>query len=508
MKKKSLILIMTAIIFSLILNISSLLWADEELDTIVKDNVPSWFLELARENWETANGFSQRSNERMGEEFFKILTEDEIVHWTYTKADLDGTKSEDYLLIIYGAVGGTNTFVILKKENGLYSKLWELPAGSVFSGSCSTANITLDDIDADNKPEINVSLSSGTPGTDFSCLIKWQGGTSYLLEPQELVNAIFIDLDRDGKKETLEYQYETKDIELPDGSIERKYSGWYDVSKFNGLEYVFDKRIIQEESRSFSLSASTQAEPQQWDLRWADLAQNARMKSIRVTIDGIDENHNAGEIDLSSLRLEERIAPLRAFIEDNKLIAEFDRREAMAYLLKSPRKEPLQPGDKIDITISALLNSGQYVSGSSEVEIIESLDATAEIQPDKWNIHWLDKDDKKQPAKGKIKCYLGNIPGHNVDDVLVEAILLNDSVPVSERGKKEKADVKIKEHHKNFEGDIIEIKFNKFDAIKSLGEIKIVGIVTVNIVGKLSDGKTFIGEDTIQIIGSEPKDKE
>lgn len=497
---------MALIIFSLILNISSLLWADEELDIIAKDNVPSWFLESARENWETANGLSQQSNERLGEEFFKILTEDEIVRWTYTKADLDGTKSEDYLLIIYGAVGGTNTFVILKKENDSYPKLWELPADSVFSGSISTADITLDDIDADNKPEINVSLSSGNPGTDFSYLIKWQWQTSYLLEPRELVNAIFIDLDRDGIKETLEYRYETEDIELPDGSIERKYNGWYDVSKFNGLEYVFYKEIIQEENRSFSLLASTQAEPLQWDLRWAGLAQNARMKNIKTTLDAIEENHNVDEIDLSSLRLEERITPLQTFIEDNKLIAEFDKREVMTYLLESPRKEPLQPGDKIDITISALLESCQYVSGSSEVEIIESLESTAEIQPNKWNIHWLDKDDKKQPAEGKINCYLGNITGHNVDDVLIETILLNDSVPVSEHGKKEKAGVKTKKHRKNFEGDILEIKFNKFDAIKSLGEIKIGDIVTVIVTGKLSDGKTFIGEDTLQIIGSEPED--
>ena len=55
---------------------------------------------------------------------------------------------------------------------------------------------------------------------------------------------------------------------------------------------------------------------------------------------------------------------------------------------------------------------------------------------------------------------------------------------------------------------MLEVKFNKFESIKSLGEVRIGDTVSVTVNGKLSDGKNFKGEDTIQIIGKEPKQKQ
>lgn len=143
------------------------------------------------------------------------------------------------------------------------------------------------------------------------------------------------------------------------------------------------------------------------------------------------------------------------------------------------------------------------------VEGLTEIPLTIKFQPDKWNFQWKktkgedgedDEDNDDDEGEGKLNCYLGNIPGgYSARDILAETILLNRKVSPSQKGKKGKIHAKIKRHRKGFIGEVLEVKFNKFEAIKSIESIWPGKECDITITGRLSDNKPFRGSYRIKI---------
>ena len=192
--------------------------------------------------------------------------------------------------------------------------------------------------------------------------------------------------------------------------------------------------------------------------------------------------------------------------------------------------------------------------------------ASAKIvfSPDKWNIQWrnpdqeeCDKDEEDDDegdddddvggglvadgdaGRGKINCYIGEIKAGDslihVKHILVETIRLNSVVEVarkkdcgddddlqvtfsydsqktqSKNGEPSDYDqktdedcffAKILRRHRGFEGKVLKVKFNKFEAINSLPErVQAGDTIEVTVTGKLDNGLDFEGKAKIFITG-------
>lgn len=143
-------------------------------------------------------------------------------------------------------------------------------------------------------------------------------------------------------------------------------------------------------------------------------------------------------------------------------------------------------------------------------------------------------------GRGKINCYIGEIKSADssihVKHILVETIRLNSIVEVarkkdcdededdlqvasasaasknqSKQGKSSGYDqelnedcffAKILRRHRDFEGKVLKVKFNKFEAINSLPEdIQAGDTIEVTVTGKLDSGLDFEGRALIFITG-------
>jgi hypothetical protein len=385
--------------------ITSPLWAQEDLDKVAHDNIPAYFSDI------------------------------EHVNWLYKKADLDNTKNEDYLIVIYGDdnSAGKCPVVILKETNNGYSKIWETPPVDSPYGTLYSASIELDDLDGNNKPEVFFTIFWPEDRNDLSTyVINWQGEQSTC--HGDFVNVMRQDINRDGKKELLQFFSVYNDIDLPDGTRERQYEmPAVIINEFDGATFS-EQSIIDFNYNGENLNSSFEVIPTQWRLSWATTAQPDYIKS---TLSAIDESHAVTEIDTTSVRLEERVKSARTWVEGDKFFAEFDKQAVMQYLIKTPRLKPLAPGDKIDITVSALLTTGQYVSGTSKVKIIEEPKSIPfdQFSLKHWRIHW------EQGKHGKNKFQLSgriDLPDDYTLDMLQKkgivtiAIEKKDSAPFSQ----------------------------------------------------------------------------
>ncbi len=307
--------------------IASSLYAQEDLDKVAKDNIPAYF------------------------------PNKELVQWYYESADLDGTKKTDYLIVMYSNDNGSAycPVLILKKTNDIYSKIWETISEDSPYGFLDTAEIELDDLNSDMKPELFITMSIGDPQCDYTFIISWQGAQS-ICYSDPFMNTIIQDINRDGKKELLQFFPVYNDIDLPDGTRERQYEPpAVLINEFDGTKFS-EVPILDFNYSGENFSSSLQLVPShKWQLSWATTPQS---DYIKATLSNIDESHTVSEIDPASVRLEDRVTPVRTWTEGDKFIAEFDKQAVMQYLIKSPRLKPLAPGDKIGITVSALLTNG------------------------------------------------------------------------------------------------------------------------------------------------------
>jgi hypothetical protein len=113
----------------------------------------------------------------------------------------------------------------------------------------------------------------------------------------------------------------------------------------------------------------------------------------------------------------------------------------------------------------------------------EQVQATVVIDPDKWNIQWLDVTSEE----GYVNCYIGNVEGYSVADIRVESIKMNDVVLPAEYAQ-------ILNQHQSFQGNVLKLKFNKFEAIRSIRDVQQVEVgkeYDIPVKGSLSNGKTF-----------------
>lgn len=135
---------------------------------------------------------------------------------------------------------------------------------------------------------------------------------------------------------------------------------------------------------------------------------------------------------------------------------------------------------------------------SEEIENIQAnyVSAKIKLQPPKWNIQWT----KKHPGIGKIIVYIG-IDGYNPEDILPETVLLNDTVKVQSYGIERGLHARPKKHEKDFEEEVLQVMFNKFDSIQSLRCPNVGEEYDIIFSGELKDGKIFVGSDRVNILG-------
>lgn len=137
---------------------------------------------------------------------------------------------------------------------------------------------------------------------------------------------------------------------------------------------------------------------------------------------------------------------------------------------------------------------GFVYSNTSTFNIVNKNDiinAKVEFEPHKWNMKW-----RASQPEGYINCWVGNIDGYDVKDINLNEIYLNGYVkPVK---------IKLENHHKDFKGKIIHLQFSIKDIIWAVGEIKYceelkTAGTTVDVQGKLNDGKAFNAETNIAL---------
>ena len=127
---------------------------------------------------------------------------------------------------------------------------------------------------------------------------------------------------------------------------------------------------------------------------------------------------------------------------------------------------------------------------SIPVEELLEIPVTVKFQPDKWNLQWR----KEHEGKGTINCYIGNIPGNDGPSAIVPS-----SIKLSDIGIEGKS--KVLKNQPGFIGEVLAVKFNKFEVMKALWE---TGIwpgkeSDITITGEFSNGKHFRGTGRITI---------
>jgi len=123
-----------------------------------------------------------------------------------------------------------------------------------------------------------------------------------------------------------------------------------------------------------------------------------------------------------------------------------------------------------------------YVQASSEVNV-EGGSAPTTVNPNKWNLNWL--DDKGKPKKIKVEIRPeGEL---TADEFVVESIKLNNLAALNVEKKKKK----------------IELEFDRKLALESLGDVKVNQSYRVLISGRLKSGAPFGAEQEIKISGKE-----
>ena len=185
--------------------------------------------------------------------------------------------------------------------------------------------------------------------------------------------------------------------------------------------------------------------------------------------------------------------------------------------------------ETLDYTSDEEIHGYFDVAPSEEIFNVE-----IRLFPNHWNYQWYQQMLNKKPKqhgldlkKVSVLCVLGNLKDNNgnlrsVEEIDPETVVLNYVVkplPWSKRQKNEFA-ILIKNNHtkqipgksfknweeqhriqQNFKGPLMLIRFNKFEAIRSLDNPDDEKTYTVSISGKLRDNEThFRGETQITLI--------
>jgi hypothetical protein len=124
------------------------------------------------------------------------------------------------------------------------------------------------------------------------------------------------------------------------------------------------------------------------------------------------------------------------------------------------------------------------------------LQAKADFSPDKWNLEWA----RSSTGKGTVLCLIGSPTAGDetldVSDIDISSIRLNGSIPCQ-------ANWNILTRKQDFTGSVLGVRFEKGDAVRSLGSVSGGDRIAVKVTGDLKSGGRFEATHAVKIIGSQ-----
>ncbi len=113
------------------------------------------------------------------------------------------------------------------------------------------------------------------------------------------------------------------------------------------------------------------------------------------------------------------------------------------------------------------------------------------ILPNTWYLTWLDIH------RGTVRAYIGDLTeGYDISDIDPQSITLNDDLGIY-GGR-----FRIRSSFRGFTGPVLEVAFDRYEALSNLGEVVAGERYPVTISGMLTDGTSFSGVDTITVEAS------
>jgi hypothetical protein len=155
-----------------------------------------------------------------------------------------------------------------------------------------------------------------------------------------------------------------------------------------------------------------------------------------------------------------------------------------------------QPAGNYMVTASFLGDSAYGGSLDSEpFKILEGIGLTSKIKilPEIWYTSW------GTPHTGRIRCWIGEIPGYQPSQINRSTLRLNGTVPMFG------TTYRLLSYWPGFTDSVLEVSFDRYSSYISLGPVTPGMQYPVKITGKLNNGADFSGETMITVQTSAPK---
>jgi hypothetical protein len=134
---------------------------------------------------------------------------------------------------------------------------------------------------------------------------------------------------------------------------------------------------------------------------------------------------------------------------------------------------------------------GDCLLGSDEIFIINFVsdpNALTTTSPAIWYTLWQSQD------SGSVGCIIGNLPaGYTVNNIFVTSIRMNETLSILD------GSYHILPSYPGFEGEVIEVWFDRKLALQSLGEVEVGDQYPVIVSGQFTDGKKFYAQTMVKV---------
>ena len=163
----------------------------------------------------------------------------------------------------------------------------------------------------------------------------------------------------------------------------------------------------------------------------------------------------------------------------------FDEPVAQFRVLGIGEEAGLDPSDPLAfVTELTFAGDGFFTGTMTPILYLSEIPATIDIKPDNLNAK----------SKGKyITCFIELSDGHFVENIDIDTIRLENSIPAKARP------TKIGDYDQDGIPDLM-MKFKRNKVIKSLGKVRRGDVIELQLTGELIDGKSIIGSDVITIV--------
>ena len=313
---------------------------------------------------------------------------------SFVNADLDGSGAFRFYVAFYTTQQTSGGFLrVFQLRNGALALAADQDASRPVGGYA--AELILVDVNGDGIPEIEVdSMSANGQDHSFS-LFMWTGSSLHDLIGSSVQNGGLADVDRNGTLDLL---------------IAQASGTGVDVFKLIGQNYQFFKSFPQNPTglvghdgnivlvRSFCKAVA----PNRFPLREIQGAKNHRSHNdtdddtVLFSFGGLEQVNGpvveADQVDLASIVVSPHLTPLRASVhrkgsdqdddhdndgsqscrearERGTVAVRISRQDFLRSLQQLQPQAPLQPGDQIEITLSASLRDGRPVSAVFAITI-------------------------------------------------------------------------------------------------------------------------------------------